>query len=104
MEKLPEFLKKYFWDVEFKKINLKKNSVYVLRRILEYGDGDAVVWMRKNFKESEIRNVLSKFRGYSRKSANFWALILDVPRGEVLCMRERSSKRSLKAPEKIWPY
>lgn len=100
MEKLPEFLNKYFWDVEFKKIDLQKRRVYVLRRILEYGDEKAVGWMWKNFKKSEIRNTLSNFRSFSQKSANFWALLLDVPREEVLCLKKPLSKEQ----KRIWPY
>jgi len=100
MKKLPDFLNKYFWDAEFGKIDLQKRRVYVLRRILEYGDERAVAWMWKNFKQSEIRNDLSKFRGYSRKSANFWALLLDVPKEEVLCLKKLSSKEQ----KRIWSY
>lgn len=100
MKKLPEFLKKYFWDVEFEKIALKKRRVYVLRRILEHGDEEAVSWMWKNFKKSEIKNVLSNYRGYSQKSANFWALLLNVPSEEVLCLKKHSSRDR----KRIWPY
>ena len=100
MKRLPKFLNKYFWDVEFEKIDLQKRKVYVLRRILEYGDEKAVSWMWKNFKKSEIRNALSNFRGYSQKSANFWALLLNVPREKVLCLK----KHSLKEQKRIWPY
>jgi hypothetical protein len=100
MEKLPEFLKKYFWDVQFDDVDLQKRRVYVLRRILEYGDEKAVAWMWKNYKKSEIKNVLINYRGYSQKSANFWALLLGVPREEVLCLK----KPSLKGQKKIWPY
>ncbi|MEW5768079.1 MAG: hypothetical protein AB1797_10745 [bacterium] len=100
MKKLPEFLNKYFWEVEFKNIDLQKRRVYVLRRILEYGDEQAVAWMWNNFKKSEIKNVLSNFRGYSQKSANYWALILDVPKKKVLCLKKPSSKE----PRTFWPY
>lgn len=100
MGELPEFLKKYFWDTEFEKITLKKRGVYVLKRILEYGDEKAVAWMWENFGKSEIENALSNFRGYSQKSANYWALLLNVPREKVLCLKTRSTKEQ----KKIWPY
>lgn len=100
MKKLPGFLKKYFWDVEFKKIDPKKSKIYVIRRILDYGDEKAVTWMYKNFKKSEMKNALSNFRGYSQKSANYWALILDIPKEEVLCLK----KRSLRERRIFWPY
>ena len=100
MEKIPKFLKKYFWDVEFNKIDLKKNRTYILRRILEFGDEKAVAWMWKNFKKTEIKYVLSHFRGYSQKSANYWALLLNMDRKEVLCLKRPSSKEQ----KRIWPY
>lgn len=100
MKKLPKFLKKYFWDTEFKKIDLQKRKVYVLKRILEYGDERSVAWMWKNFQKSEIINVLSNYRGYSQKSANFWALLLDIPQEEVICLKKPSSKEQ----KKIWHY
>lgn len=100
MKKPPIFLKKYFWEVEFEKINPQKSKIYILRRILEYGDEKAVNWMRKNFKTSEIKNALVNYRGYSLKSANFWSIILDIPRKEVLCLK----KLSQSSQKKIWPY
>ena len=100
MKQLPQFLKKYFWDVEFGRLNIEGRKIYILRRILEYGDEKAVSWMWKNFKKSEIKDALCNFRGYSQKSANFWAFILGLPREEVLCL-----KRSfLKIQNQFWPY
>ena len=49
MKKLPVFLKSFFWDVEFSKIDPKENRVYILKRILEFGDEQAVSWMWENF-------------------------------------------------------
>ena len=99
-ENKPAFLKKYFWDIDFDKINLEDRKIYVLKRILEYGDENAVDWMWKNFKKRDIKNALSNFRGYSQKSANYWALILNVPKEEVLCLK----KHLLKEQKTFWPY
>lgn len=98
--KLPKFLKEYFWDVEFEKIDFEKRRVYVLRRILEYGDERAVAWMRKNYKESEIKDILCNYRGFSQKTANFWAFILDIPKEEVLCLK----KSFQEIQRQFWPY
>jgi hypothetical protein len=100
MNRLPVSLKKYFWDVDFEKIDFNKSGVYILRRILEYGDERAVAWMWKNFGRDEIKDALCRYRGFSRKSANFWAMMLDIPKDEVLCLREPSAK----GRKKIWPY
>jgi hypothetical protein len=100
MKRLPLFLKKYFWDIDFKQPSLPKHRIYILRRILEYGDAQAVSWMENNFDRLEIVNALTEFRGYSRKSANFWAFALEIPKEEVLCLK----KPSLKAPKAHWNH
>ena len=100
MKKLPGFLEKYFWEVNFEKIDLEKRRVYVLKRILEYGDEKAVSWMWKNFTESEIKNVLYNYRDLSLKSANFWAVIVNVKKEDVKCLKRRLSKELMTA----WPY
>lgn len=100
MRKLPKFLEKYFWDVDFGKIDLDNRRVYVLKRILEYGDEKAVSWMWKNFEEAEIKNALCNFRGYSQKSANFWAVILNIKKEDVKCL----NRSFLETQKQFWPY
>ncbi len=100
MKKLPSFLEKYFWEVEFKKIDLEKYRIYVLRRLLDYGDEEAISWMWKNFTEAEIKNILYNYRDLSLKSANFWAVIVDVKKEDVKCLKRRLSKGLMTA----WSY
>ena len=100
MAMLPEFLRKYFWDVDFDKLIMRRHRSYVLRRILDHGDQEAVAWMRRNFDGSEIRQCVTSARDLSRKSANYWALVLDVPRERLRCL----NRRSLQEPKTIWPY
>lgn len=100
MHKPPKFLKKYFWDVEFGKLDLDNRRVYVLRRILEYGDDKAISWIQEHFRREEIKNALCNFRGYSLKTANFWAVILNIKKEKVKCLN-----RSFRETQKLfWPY
>ena len=100
MKNLPKFLEEYFWDVDFAQVDLDKNRIYILKRLLEYGNMKAIRWLRKIFKTSEIRETICSARGFSRKTANFWAVLLDIPRENILCLKKRSSK----APKIFWPY
>jgi len=100
MNKLPYDLKKYFWDVNFTELKPQGKQVYIIKRILEYGDKPAIDWMFKNFKRSEIKNALCNFRGYSQKSANYWAFILNIKKEAVKCLN-----RSFRETQKqFWPY
>jgi hypothetical protein len=99
-KKIPKFLEKYFWDTDCRAISLDVNRQYILKKILEYGDEKAVAWMRKHFKAAEIKKNLACCRGYSAKSANYWALVYDIPKDEVLCLKKRWSR----APKTFWPH
>lgn len=100
MKRAPKFLKEYFWDIDFDKINFDERKVYILKRILEYGDGDAVRWIWKNFKKEEIKDVLCNFRDYSLKTANFWATILNIKKEKVKCL----NKSFRETQKQFWPY
>ena len=97
---LPSYVKKYFWEVDTKKLDPKKRPEYVIARILEYGDAAAVKWMLKTFDKRMIRDTLKNRRGFSSKTANFWGAILKVPQNEILCLK----KPYLKARRKHWPF
>lgn len=100
MQKLPPFFKEYFWDVDFKKLDLKKYPYFIIERVLEYGDQKAIKWLKKNFTLRQIKRFIKKSRIISPKTANFWSLILDIPKDEVLCL----SKFYLEARRKFWPH
>ena len=100
MKKLPKFLKKYFWDVDFDKIDIKIQTRDILSRLLEYGDEKAVGWMKNNFTKRQISDILLHYRLVSPTSANFWAIIYNIDRKKVLCLQ----KPYLEIRKKHWPY
>ena len=100
MKKLPAFLERYFWDVEFKKISAKVYSRDVLTRLLEYGDEKAIDWMKRNFDKHQIEDVLFHCRSVSPRSANFWAVVFNINKRKILCLQ----KPYLEIRKKHWPY
>lgn len=100
MKKGPVFLKKYFWDIDFKTLDLKKHAAEVIGRIMEYGDEKSVSWLLKHYSRPEMSHVLCHFRFVSPKSAGFWAIILKIPKGKILCLQ----KHFQKTQKKHWPY
>jgi hypothetical protein len=99
-KKIPDFLKKYFWDIDFGKLDIRSHPHYVLSRILEYGDEDAIAWMRENFTRDDIAYVLFHLRTVSPMSANFWALVFGIDRKKILCLK----KHYLEIRKRHWPY
>ncbi|NQU99872.1 MAG: hypothetical protein HQ538_03990 [Parcubacteria group bacterium] len=90
--KLPSFLKKYFWNVDFTKLDLEKDSFFVINRILEYGDIKGLCWLFKKVKRKQIEEVIMKSRELSPKTANFWALFLNLNKNKILCLKKSYQK------------
>lgn len=100
MKPFPRFLKKYFWDVDFKEIDKTKNSRFVIERILEYGEKEAVRWLFKNYSLNQIKEVVSKTRSLSSRSLFFWVLLLNLNKRRVKCLK----KSYLERRKIFWPY
>ena len=100
MKTIPKFLKKYFWDVDFSKLNKEIYASFVIERILEEGDEKATRWMRDNFDIAQIKNVLFNSKNLSPKSANYWQLIFNLKREKILCLRKSFQKKQ----RLIWKY
>jgi len=99
MKSIPQFLKEYFWDVDFSKLDKKIYSQFIIERILEYGDQKAIKWMEKNFKSNEIKRVICQSKNLSLRSANFWQHIFNLNKNDILCLK-KSFRQKQKA---IWP-
>ncbi len=100
MKKAPEFLRKYFWDVDFEKLDVEAYPLDTIGRILEYGDLKAIKWMRRKFSEKAIAEVLLRLRIVSPKSANFWSLIFGIDKRGILCLQ----KHYLRIRNMHWPH
>lgn len=84
---IPQYLQTLFWDTNLDSFNPEAFPEYTITRVLEYGDRDAVAWLRETFSQAEIVKVLRTERRLSRKSANFWALIYRIAPDEVAALR-----------------
>jgi hypothetical protein len=85
---IPSNLQTLFWDTNLDTFKPEAYPDYTIFRILEFGDEEAVTWMRRTFPESEVRRVLCAEHRLSRKSANYWALVYGIPSREVAALDE----------------
>lgn len=86
--KIPANFKKYFWEIDFDKLDFKKNSDYVAVRLLEYGNPYAIKWLFKNISSKKIKEALLKTRNLSPKSANFWAFYFNIDKNKLKCLNK----------------
>lgn len=100
MVKLPKYLAQFFWDIDFAKLDPKIRAQYVVERILEMGNIEAVRWVFKQYTKDTIKRVVCQSRAISKKTANYWSLMLDIPKEEILCLQPDFQKTH----RAIWPH
>lgn len=93
MQKLPGFLKQYFWDVDFGGLNLEKSRTFILKRVLEVGDIKAVKEIMRYYSKKDIKKLILTSDDLSPKTANFWALYLGIDSKKVPSLKKPYSKR-----------
>ncbi len=92
-DSLPVEYRKYFWDIDIHELSVSRDSRFIIERLLEYGDKDAVFWLLHHYPREEIADVVRKSRRLSARSANFWAFFLNISREEVFCLSRSFQKR-----------
>ena len=70
------FRQSLFWDVDPKTIDPEKNAVYVIERILDFGNEEEIRWMWYRYDHNLLREVLRNSCTLSPKSRSFWELML----------------------------
>lgn len=97
---IPASLHRFFWDVDVTKLNPEEKPYFVISRLLDKGDVEAVKWVRKNYNSEIIKETLEKYRDFSLQSGSLWALIYKVSIEKVKCFQEpyRTMRKTL------WPY
>ncbi len=69
------FRQTLFWDVNPQNIDPKKHAVYIIERILDFGNEKEVRWMMHYYSRPLIAKVVKKSRVIDIKSRSLWSLI-----------------------------
>lgn len=88
MKTIPAFVSQYLWDLPLNKISSDNDSKFIIERILEYGDFDALDWVNKTYQRDQIIDVLRKSRKISPKTGNFYGLYYGIDRNSLECIRK----------------
>lgn len=97
---LPLEFQSFFWDIDAAKLDPSKHAPYVINRLLDKGNVEAVRWVRQSFPEELIIETVKTRRDFSPWTAVFWARFYDIPREEVRCLQEPY----LTLRKQLWPY
>lgn len=80
---MPTDFKKYFWDTEYEKLDLKKNMKYIISRLLCEGNLDAMKWIKQNYTKEEIIETAKTSRRLMPITANFLKNVYNLKKEEM---------------------
>lgn len=70
-KQIPEFLKPYFWDVQFENLDIKSDKQYIISRLYSQGNLRAIKWLKKTYTFNDIQEVAKHSRKLTPLSANY---------------------------------
>lgn len=70
------FRQSLFWDVDPKKLNIKKHAVYIIERILDFGRDKEIKWMWRTYSRPQLKKVVSTSRILHPPTKTLWTLLL----------------------------
>ena len=70
------FRQSLFWDTDPSKLDIKKNSKYIIERVLDFGRDNEVRWLWKTYEKSALRNVVKNSRSLRKRTKALWTLLL----------------------------
>lgn len=78
---LPPELRPFFWDVEFESLNWESHRQFIIQRILESGDWQAIRRVWAIVGDEALRHFLisRQGRGLSPRQLRYWQAVLDLP-------------------------
>jgi hypothetical protein len=71
---MPSQLFKFFWDVDPKKLNVRRHRRFIIERILDLGDLEAFWWAQKQYPTALLIEVGLTSRRLSQRSRQFWKI------------------------------
>jgi len=86
MKNIPKSIQHLFWDIDVVTFNPRDYPEYTISRVLEFGDEETAMLMNGLFYEAKIKEVIKSDKKLSPKSASFWAIMFDIPLGEIIAL------------------
>jgi len=82
-----------FWDVDFKKLDYKKDADFIIARVLIYGDVSDYKLIKKKYGIKKIKETAKKVNYPNKKSLIFWSNVFNLPFKSFQCIKKSLIKK-----------
>jgi hypothetical protein len=73
---LPEFLRPYFWDTDFDRLDSAAYGCFIAERLMEKTTPETFRWLLAHYPAEELREIAQQSRRLPARDRNFWRLYL----------------------------
>ena len=82
---IPSYIHPFLWSYNISQLDLLRDKKRIITNVLNLGTAKATKWLFESYGEADIKDaVVNPLPGeWSKKSLNFWALILDIKPGQI---------------------
>ncbi|MCX8053381.1 MAG: hypothetical protein N3B12_06200 [Armatimonadetes bacterium] len=84
-DRLPDNFRRFFWDCDFSSLSWRRHRSFIIRRLLELGDLEAIRWLIGKTGARGIEKWLRTHHGGGLEPMRlrFWQARLDIPASVV---------------------
>ena len=87
-----------FWDVDVNSIDMEKNGVFVLQRVLQYGLLKDWLIIKSNLGLEKMKSIAVQIPTLDDVSLSFLSNLLHIEKSEFRCYKNRQSNQN------YWSY
>lgn len=87
---VPKVITPYLWYLDINNVDLERDKKRIILNVLNYGTKEATDWLFSYYDREDIKNILKKHGAVgelSKKSLNYWCVILGVLQKELTTSR-----------------
>jgi hypothetical protein len=81
--------KRIFWDADLAGIDMQLHKNFIITKVFEWGFLKELQALLKYYSKEEIVTALTKQKYLSKKTHQFAAAILDIPKEQFRCYTQR---------------
>jgi hypothetical protein len=83
-----------FWDVDVATIDMEKNGVFVLQRVLQYGLLKDWLILKSNLGLERIKSIAVQIPALDDVSISFLSNLLHIEKSEFRCYKNKQSNQN----------
>lgn len=88
---MPIEFKKYFWDTEYEKLDIKKNMKYIISRLFCEGNWESIKWLKRIYTKEQIIETAKTSRRLTPIAANFLKNVYNLDKEDMQYYRNNEN-------------